>query len=263
MSLSAVPTQFSRFPCASISGPRGFVRNVYISDKEGQGPTLLDAGDGEKCMLSPTKDPAQIDQIYIFAAPGAGKSFWVNEFSKEWRRIHGPSAPIIIISQVEHDVSLPPGGATNYKRISVKSLASKELSLSEFEVYKAALVIFDDCDALGKDDEATLLRAQSLIISQGRSHGPGRNCSISCIVTSHVASSYSKSRLVLSSATAYVCFSHGCSYTAMARLLSVYGGLDSEQVQRLRKLPSRWFVVSRRYPPFFVSENQVGLLHAE
>ena len=264
MSLSAIPTAFSRFPCASISGPRGFVRSVYVSDKEGAGPTLLDAGADETCMLAPTKDPAQIDQIFVFAAPGAGKSHWVNEFSKEWRRIHGPSAPIIIISQVEHDVSLPPGGATNYKRISVKSLASKELSLSEFEGgYKAALVIFDDVDALGKDDEAVMLRAQSLIISQGRCHGPGRNCNISCIVTSHVASSYSKTRLLLSSASAFVCFSHGCSYTAMARLLSVYGGLDSEQIQRLRKLPSRWFVVSRRYPPFFVSQKQVGLLHAE
>ena len=235
MSLTSVPTAFARFPCASVSNPRGFVRSIYISDKAGQGPVTIDAGPDEKCMLSPTKDASQIDQIFIFAAPGAGKSHWVNRYAQEWRRIHGPSAPIIIISQVEHDVSLPPGGATNYKRISVRSLVAKQLDLSEFEAYKAALVVFDDVDALDKDDEAVMLRAQSLIISQGRSHGPGRNCSISCIVTSHVASSYSKTRLLLSSATAYVCFSHGCSYTAMHRLLSTYGGLDSDQIQRLRK----------------------------
>jgi len=49
----------------------------------------------------------------------------------------------------------------------------------------------------------------------------------------------------------------------MTNLLGLYGGCDSEELRRIRKLPSRWVALCTTFPSIVLYESGCYLLHGE
>ena len=255
MALTFSPTRLCPNPVATIQGDFRPVP-VYISENAADGQPRINVDLDERCMVAPTRDPDQRDVCWVWGATGCGKSRWCKLFIEAYVRTWGRKRPVVIISQLDEDPSLPSG--PSIRRLNVNTLKSKPLDLSEMDGLEGALFCFDDVDAFpDKELDRAVQAAQDLCLSQGRHRH------ISMLVTSHVASNYSKTRLALNTATHFVCYSHGCAASQMQRLLCAYGGLDAAQVKRMRKLPSRWVCLKRTYPPLIVSEHAIELAHAE
>ena len=48
----------------------------------------------------------------------------------------------------------------------------------------------------------------------------------------------------------------------MTNLLGLYGGCDSDELKRIRKLPSRWVALCTTFPSLVIYEGGCYLLHA-
>ena len=59
----------------------------------------------------------------------------------------------------------------------------------------------------------------------------------------------------------FVVFPNGCSMKQMTNLLGLYGGCDSEELRRLRRLPSRWVALCTTFPSLVLYETGCYLLH--
>jgi hypothetical protein len=49
----------------------------------------------------------------------------------------------------------------------------------------------------------------------------------------------------------------------MTNLLGLYGGCDSDELRRIRKLPSRWVALCTTFPSIVLYEKGCYLLHGE
>ena len=72
-----------------------------------------------------------------------------------------------------------------------------------------------------------------------------------------------RTRLFLGEAHKFVLFPNGCSMKQMTNLLGLYGGCDSDELRRIRKLPSRWVALCTTFPSLVIYEGGCYLLHSE
>jgi len=49
----------------------------------------------------------------------------------------------------------------------------------------------------------------------------------------------------------------------MTNLLGLYGGCDSDELRRIRKLPSRWVALCTQFPSLVLYEGGCYLLHGD
>jgi len=60
-----------------------------------------------------------------------------------------------------------------------------------------------------------------------------------------------------------VLFPNGCSMKQMTNLLGLYGGCDTDELKRIRKLPSRWVALCTSFPSLVLYEGGCYLLHSD
>ena len=72
-----------------------------------------------------------------------------------------------------------------------------------------------------------------------------------------------RTRLFLGEAHKFVLFPNGCSMKQMTNLLGLYGGCDSDELRRIRKLPSRWVALCTTFPSLVLYESGCYLLHGD
>ena len=72
-----------------------------------------------------------------------------------------------------------------------------------------------------------------------------------------------RTRLFLGEAHKFVLFPNGCSMKQMTNLLGLYGGCDSDELRRIRRLPSRWVALCTTFPSLVLYEGGCYLLHSD
>jgi len=73
----------------------------------------------------------------------------------------------------------------------------------------------------------------------------------------------SRTRLFLGEAHKFVLFPNGCSMKQMTNLLGLYGGCDTDELRRIRRLPSRWVALCTTFPSLVLYEGGCYLLHSD
>ena len=91
----------------------------------------------------------------------------------------------------------------------------------------------------------------------------GRHNQASLLVASHLLTDYKRTRLFLGEAQKFVLFPNGCSMKQMTNLLGLYGGCDTEELRRIRRLPSRWVALCTTFPSLVLYESGCYLLHTD
>lgn len=233
---------------AIVEGGRS--HGMFLTVQDTPGPSRIDLDSGH-FVQEPNHDP-DARLVATYQGPsGSGKSTVILGVCSRYHKLF-PSRPIVILSRLSD-----PDDALSQDwihRIRLDSLKEKQFDLSEF--HNGGCVIVDDVDGVDSETDKKIQELITLIASQGRHYR------ISLLWSSHNLTNFSKTRLILQEAMSYCIFPHASSFHQIRYLLSSYCGMDKKEISLIRKLPSRWAICTRRYPPCVFSENQAFLIHA-
>ena len=188
------------------------------------------------------------ERIFVPAPSGSGKSTFIGMYLKQLRLLY-PDRKITIFSRVPKDKPLD--RFSNMERIplTVEYFAENPLKVEDF---KGQILIFDDIDTiLNKQLVVQLRHFRDDILECGR------HFKITCISTSHLIMNFGATRTLINEANAIVLFPRGASFYQLKNFLDKYLGFDSNQINEIKNLPSRWVYIWKEYPKYLVHEKGV------
>tara|TARA_R110002153_G_scaffold212442_1_gene365080 strand:+ start:13365 stop:14291 length:927 start_codon:yes stop_codon:yes gene_type:complete len=189
------------------------------------------------------------ERIYVPAPSGSGKSTWIGMYLKQLR-IKYPNRKIYIFSRVEKDEPLDK--FKNTKRINLEDFAE---NTPQIETFENSILIFDDIDTILKKNVVKVLRNfRDDVLETGRHYG------ITCISTSHIITNYHSTRALINEANIIVLFPRGASFHQVRNFLDRYLGFDKNEIEMVRKVPSRWVYIWKEYPKYLIHEKGVLML---
>jgi hypothetical protein len=214
-----------------------------LNDADGK---RIKLDDNSRFQVLPNIDKER-DAIYVSGMSGAGKSTWIANWIMEYKKLY-PEREVWLFSRKKEDPVLDKAGV-NRIPIDDELLEEPHLGMEEF---KQSLVIFDDCDICDKKYKDVLIKLRDEILEGGRS------INVSCIITSHLTTDFSRTRTVINECSSYVLFPHASSNkNNLNRFFKVYCGLDPAQIKKIYDLPSRWVCIHNQYPKYIASETEI------
>ena len=202
-------------------------------------------------LCIPLADPVKRSNLYLFGQSGAGKSYFINLYVSEWKKLH-KGKPVYLFSTLTEDESLD--GLKPKRIIMDEDLLDpdNETTLESFD--ENSMVIFDDCFVKNPKIEKEVTRIKDLLLQTGRHR------SIYMVISSHLGSNYRETRLTLAESHALVVFPLGCPKMSLDYILQNYAGLDKSDLKKLRRLPSRWVFIRKIFPTAICHEKGCYLL---
>jgi hypothetical protein len=210
---------------------------------------------GEFFALEPTNLERGRDVIMVGGKSGSGKSHTAKNFAARYH-ILWPKRPIHLISYLKYDDTLD---SLNFLKRLDPAVDFKD-GPPPLDFFNDSLTIFDDIEGFQRDDPETHDLLQQTIDMIATT---GRHNSSSLLVASHLLTDYKRTRLFLGEAQKFVLFPNGCSMKQMTNLLGLYGGCDTEELRRIRRLPSRWVALCTTFPSLVLYESGCYLLHTD
>ena len=187
-------------------------------------------------------------RLYVSGASGSGKSTYSSKWIQEYHRIF-PSDKVYLISTVEEDEVLD---KLDYiERVEI----DEDLATIPLDEFQDSLVVFDDTNTIS--DKATrkaVSRLRDQLLERGRHHNA------SCLITSHLFSNFSDTRLTLLESRDITLFPRMGGMTQARRGLKTYVGMSDKQIDKAFKLKSRWITIRKTAPNFVLSERDCYLL---
>ena len=211
----------------------------------------------QEFQLMPRQDKDR-QVLFISGIQGSGKSYFIKNYIEAFRKIH-KHQPIYFFSALDSDKTLETV-EKEFKRVPIdESWIQEPLSLTEFEEVKknfgGCLVIFDDVDSISnkKISDAVYTLLKNIV-------NVGRHMNISLIYTSHMPSDKNKTRDILNSSDCIVLFP--ASITRSTKyVLKEYFDIDDKELKELKKIRSRWLIITRNIPRMLFSEKIIKFLN--
>ena len=233
-------------------------KTVYLAEER----LLPQLDDGFKQMkllkesqhfqIIPNKDTER-NIHYVTGSSGSGKSYWTKNYIAEYHRLY-PKRSVYLFSALDEDKTLD-----KLKYIKRIKLSGEFLTDTiDVQIFKDAMVVFDDTDTI--DSKFIRQKVYSIL---GQVLQTGRHFNIDCVYTSHLATDKNNTKLILAETHAVTIFPTGLGGRSIKYLLEQYFGLDKIQVQRIKKLKSRWVTILKTYPMCVVSEKECYLLNCD
>lgn len=197
----------------------------------------------------PQKITNQVNYIYIAGPSGSGKSSFVSNYAKLYKKLN-KNNPVWLFSSVNDDKSLE-NLDINVIALDDGLLKNGGMESSEFlQKGDGAMVIFDDIDTIkDKDINVEVHRIRDNLLETGR------HKNISVVSTGHQLMDYKKTRTILNEATGVVFFPKSGSQYHITRFLKVYCGFSPPQIKKILSLNSRWIFVNKSYPNYVLYQH--------
>lgn len=230
------------------------VRTLYeemTHDAETNEETSVKLPPGSMFAVNPTSEPKKREIWYIAGAAGSGKSYTAKRLVEQYQK-RFPERDVFLVSKLEKDATLD---SLKKPLIRLKPSKLTENPMTDTEPLRESLIIFDDYDGLEKKE----LKAVEQLIKDICI--VGRHTVTSMIVISHYLSDYARTRLTLTEATHFVLFPKSTGSHALSHFLQKYVGMDTKEINRVKRNDSRWFCVHKNFPMFAVTENEAYLLN--
>jgi hypothetical protein len=77
------------------------------------------------------------------------------------------------------------------------------------------------------------------------------------VITSHLINNYKDTRRILNESTAIVIYPNSSGTYGIRTYLKTYMGLNKEQIDRILKHKDRWVLISKTYPIYVLTENEL------
>ena len=242
-------------PLARIDGGKYKGKIISVSDKTDdeitKDFTQIKLTDGKFQWIPDTTTERTC--AYITGASGSGKSYFIKEYCKEYKKVY-KKREIYMFSALTEDETMDT--EIKLKRVKIDdSLISDPIDVSLFE---ESLVIFDDIDVIGnkKHREAVYTVLNQVLEI-------GRHFKISCCVVNHLATGGKDTRRILNECSVVVYFPHSGSLRQLRYLLEQYVGLDKLDMVRAKKSKSRWACILKNYPQVLMTEKEIWLLSGD
>ena len=223
------------------------------SDYNKQEPTKkisLDANTDDKFQIVPNINTER-EVIFISGSSGSGKSFFIKQYIKEYKRVH-PKNKIWLISVLDDNEFSKYG----CKKIDVIKLVQVMPEIKDLMKDLAnSLIIFDDSDSF--KDKSIKGFVWGLLDNIAQT---GRHFNISMCVSSHVLSNYSQTKLILLESHRVVVFMNNYNLK-MKMFLETYCNLDKNVINKLKNVKSRWICINKSYPISWISEKQMEIVN--
>ena len=236
-------------------GAKSNIPIVSIADsKEGiaRPSSELSLRDNDDLIFQPIPNPEAERQIlYITGSSGSGKSYFTRKYCNEFVKLF-PKRSIYLFSSISEDDSID--SIKGLKRIKLTpEFLDEDFTIEDF---RDTLTIFDDTDVI--PDKKTRNKVNSILqlILQ-----TGRHTNTYCIYTSHLACAGNDTKHILNEAHSVTFFPATAGGRTLKYLLESYMGLDKEQIQKVKRLQSRWVTVCKTYPKCILSEKDILLLN--
>ena len=211
--------------------------------------------EGEFFALEPTNLVKGRDVIMVGGKSGSGKSHTARNFATRYHMLW-PRRPIHLVSYLKQDDTLD---ALKFLKRLDPAVEFRD-GPPGLDFFNDSLTIFDDIEGFQRDDPETHDMLQQTIDMIATT---GRHNSSSLLVASHLLTDYKRTRLFLGEAQKFVLFPNGCSMKQMTNLLGLYGGCDTDELRRIRRLPSRWVALCTTFPSLVLYESGCYLLHTD
>jgi hypothetical protein len=198
------------------------------------------------------------DCIYICGCSGSGKSTWISQYALSFNKMF-PKAPIFFISAKNMKDDKAYSKVKNIKQLSLEIDQLEEITIDGkaydyFVGKELSLVIFDDAEALNKEQQKYVDLILESILQIGRSKN------IYCIVSRHVLNNGIKTKVIFNECSKIVVFPNGISRYQLLYTFKNYLGLDKHQIQRILNVKSRWVLVHNHLPRYVLSQREIFLL---
>jgi len=190
--------------------------------------------------------------LYITGASGSGKSTYIANYCKQYKRIF-PKNEIYVFSALGEDESLD---VIKPNRVKIdERMMSDPLSVDDFV---DSMVIFDDIDVISdkKLRESVYQLLNSLLET-------GRHTRSSICISNHLATNGKDTRRVLNEAHSVIYFPHSGAAKQLKYLLMEYLGMDKSSMSKIKKMKTRWCCIFKNYPTIAMTERSMWLLADE
>jgi energy-coupling factor transporter ATP-binding protein EcfA2 len=186
--------------------------------------------------------------IYCTGCSGSGKSTYCRKYLEQYKKTYKDN-DIYLFSSLPHDESID---SVKPKRIRLDdSLISDPIPIESFE---NSCVIFDDIDVISdKNIRKAVYALLNKILEIGR------HLKTTALVTAHLPTNGLDTRRILNESMFVVYFSHSAN-KKIRYLLENYVGVDRAQIDRFRRMNTRWVCISRNFPQIYITEHECGLL---
>lgn len=187
--------------------------------------------------------------IYICGKSGSGKSTACGEyiycFNKKF-----PDADVIVISTVQDDPALE---GLDILKADLNCFKDDPITIQDLE--DNSLIVFDDIDTI-KDKEIK----DNVVTLMNQILETGRHRNIYCLITNHLINDYKKTRTIINELTKIILFPCGSSQGNIDYFLDKYLGFTKDQRQEIKKLKSRYIIISNTVPQYVMCSNKIYLL---
>ena len=185
--------------------------------------------------------------LYVSGASGSGKSYYAMNYIKEYIKKF-PKNKVILFSSVSEDKKLDQ--FKNLIRVKLnEEFYNKQLSIEDF---KNTLVVYDDTETISNKMIAEKLEnIMNLILTTGR------HTNTFVLITSHNTNAGHRTKLILIESHSVTLFLKNMGGRSLKYVLEISFGLDKQQIEKIKKLPSRWMTIIKTYPMTVLYESGI------
>jgi len=246
-------------PLCKVEGGKFDRQIIYLSVDDKEEPkypftkmNFAKSGEKDVKLQQVPNIKSEREILYITGASGSGKSTYTRKYCEQYRKVW-PDRDIFLFSSLKEDESLD---SVRPKRIAINdSLCDDPLTA---EMFEKSLVIFDDIDVLSnKKQREAVLKLANQVLEIGRHFGT------TAIFTNHLPTNRGDTRRVLNESHEVIYFPHSGTAMGTKRLLECYVGLDSDQMKRIKKMPTRWACIFKNYPTVIMTERSIELMNCD
>lgn len=202
----------------------------------------------------------QRDVIYVCGSSGSGKTYFISNYAKQFNDIFTES-PIYFISAKNLKDESAYNGVKRIKQIDIKNEEMLEDITSEGDSFNYfaddsgySLCIFDDAEAMSKNQEKLVNNILESILQIGRSKG------IYCIVSKHVLCNNQKTKVIINECNKVVLFTNTLSHYSINYFLKNYGNYDKNQINKVLSTKSRYCIINKNIPRYNMYERDIVLI---
>jgi hypothetical protein len=225
----------------------------YHTEPMDEAVDYLKIDDNGVFQQMPTNNPKQRDAIMIVGKAGAGKSVYLANYCKEYKRLN-PTQKIFLFSMKKEDEALDD---TIDKRVNLDDYIEKG-GLTEANFSPNCFVVFDDVDVL-PNDKPDLLRSKIFTLMNSLIQ-ISRSKNITIAQTSHITTNHGETKHILNGMTSFTFFPHAIS-SQIKRALETYLGLSKPQIKRILALENtRYITVFLTAPTVIMTEKELFIL---
>jgi hypothetical protein len=201
------------------------------------------------------------DCIYICGCSGSGKSTWIGSYAFQFNKLF-PKSNIYMISAKNTKEDEAYDGVKNLKQIDISDIEMLQEITQDGKPYEYfcdskhenSLVIFDDAEALSKEQEKYIEQILHSLLQIGRSKH------INVIISRHVLNNGHKTKVIFNECSKIVVFPNGISRYQLVYCFKHYLGFDKHMIEKILNIKSRWVQLHNHLPRYLVSEHQLLLI---